>query len=237
VSGLGPIRAAAFAILLLGLLSTGLASPSTGRGADRDCGDFRTQGEAQRYFVSRGGPHSDPDRLDGDGDGIACDALPCPCLRGTPGPAGGRPQRIAARVTHVVDGDTLDVRAFGARREHYSVRLIGIDTPEKYFGIECGARPASRAMHRRAPRGTRVVLITDPTQDTFDRYGRLLAYVQRRRDGRDLNRSQVRSGWASVYVYESPFRRVASYRHAASRARAGDLGVWGRCGGNFHQPI
>jgi Excalibur calcium-binding domain len=46
------------------------AAPATA--ADRDCSDFDNQAEAQDYFIDRGGPDSDPDRLDGDGDGIAC---------------------------------------------------------------------------------------------------------------------------------------------------------------------
>jgi hypothetical protein len=40
--------------------------------ADRDCSDFENQRQAQDYFVDRGGPAQDPDRLDGDGDGMAC---------------------------------------------------------------------------------------------------------------------------------------------------------------------
>jgi hypothetical protein len=40
--------------------------------ADRHCSDFDNQAAAQRHFVDRGGPESDPDSLDGDGDGIAC---------------------------------------------------------------------------------------------------------------------------------------------------------------------
>ena len=40
---------------------------------DRDCGDFESQGEAQRYFEALGGPAEDPDELDGDGDGMACE--------------------------------------------------------------------------------------------------------------------------------------------------------------------
>ena len=49
---------------------------------DRDCSDFDTQPEAQRFFEanrsdssqgdSRGGPHG----LDGNGDGVACESLP-----------------------------------------------------------------------------------------------------------------------------------------------------------------
>jgi endonuclease YncB( thermonuclease family) len=45
-------------------------------GPDRDCSDFRTQAEAQRFFEAAGGPARDPHRLDGDGDGLACEGLP-----------------------------------------------------------------------------------------------------------------------------------------------------------------
>jgi micrococcal nuclease len=43
---------------------------------DKDCPDFATHAEAQKYFEAKGGPASDPDRLDADHDGSACDALP-----------------------------------------------------------------------------------------------------------------------------------------------------------------
>jgi micrococcal nuclease len=49
---------------------------SGGGGGDRDCSDFSTQQQAQDYFESNGGPASDPDRLDGDGDGEVCESLP-----------------------------------------------------------------------------------------------------------------------------------------------------------------
>ncbi len=45
-------------------------------GADRDCGDFTTQAEAQGFFISCGGPTSDPHKLDGDKDGSVCESLP-----------------------------------------------------------------------------------------------------------------------------------------------------------------
>lgn len=40
---------------------------------NRDCSDFEIQEEAQRYFEALGGPVEDPDELDGDGDGVACE--------------------------------------------------------------------------------------------------------------------------------------------------------------------
>ena len=43
---------------------------------DRNCGDFDTWQEAQSFFISEGGPSQDPHRLDGDGNGVACQSLP-----------------------------------------------------------------------------------------------------------------------------------------------------------------
>ena len=80
----------------------------------------------------------------------------------------------------------------------------------------------------------RVRLVGDPTQDARDRYGRRLAYVVLRGSGADLGERQVRAGWAEVYVFDRPFRRVRRYRHAAGAARAADRGVNGRCDGDFH---
>ncbi|KKR16434.1 MAG: hypothetical protein UT44_C0015G0013 [Candidatus Levybacteria bacterium GW2011_GWA1_39_32] len=45
-------------------------------GGDKDCGDFATHAEAQSFFISQGGPGSDPHRLDADHDGFACETLP-----------------------------------------------------------------------------------------------------------------------------------------------------------------
>jgi micrococcal nuclease len=52
---------------------TGSYDPS---GPDRDCPDFSTHAEAQAFFEAAGGPASDPHRLDGDDDGVACEKLP-----------------------------------------------------------------------------------------------------------------------------------------------------------------
>lgn len=43
-------------------------------GPDRDCGDFASQSEAQAFYEAAGGPAADPHRLDGEGDGLACEA-------------------------------------------------------------------------------------------------------------------------------------------------------------------
>jgi len=41
-----------------------------------NCDDFTTQEEAQRFFIKAGGPSDDVNGLDGDNNGVACQALP-----------------------------------------------------------------------------------------------------------------------------------------------------------------
>jgi endonuclease YncB( thermonuclease family) len=231
----GRLGTAALALLAVGLLSHG--SSGSAAASDRDCSDFANQRDAQSFFLAHGGPGRDPHHLDSDGDGIACESNPCPCDYTSGGGGSRPPERIRARILRVVDGDTLRVRAKGTTRRRYDVRLIGIDTPEKYGGRECGSAKASQAMRLRAPHGLRVRLVTDPSQDLFDRYGRLLAYVVRRSDGADLGKAQLAHGWARVYVFDRPFRRLHAYRRATRGARRSARGVWRLCGGRFHQPL
>jgi len=140
--------------------------------------------------------------------------------------------RKHATVTDIADGDTIEVRQRGRLRD---VRLVGIDTPEVYFGEECGGADASASIRQMLSVGSRVSLVRDPTQDNRDSYDRLLRYIERR--GRDVGRRQIRRGWAKVYVFESPFQRLPSFRRAEARARNADRGVWTHCGGDFHDPI
>jgi endonuclease YncB( thermonuclease family) len=122
-------------------------------------------------------------------------------------------------VTYVVDGDTVDVSLRGGGRER--VRLIGIDTPERGTcqAAEATTRTRSLAL------GKRVVLRGDATQDTRDRYRRLLAYVWLP-GGKDLGYQLVNGGFAKVYVYRSPFQRLSAYRRAEQTATSGGLGLW-----------
>ena len=225
---------------LLGTLGTliclSLAVPTAATAAT--CSDYSNQAEAQRAADTR----------DADGDGIYCEALPCPCAR--PGASSPRPrprpaprprprpkptrqraQVIRARIIEVIDGDTVRVRAFGARRSTYTVRLLGIDTPETRkpgTPIECGGKEATAALlvlsfteptdsdgdgilDQEGGVGRRVTLTTDPTQDTFDRFRRLLAYVETL-DGAQLNVSQIAAGWSETYVFERRFRQYGRFR-------------------------
>jgi|SRR6478609_921751 len=58
------------------------ALPAAASASDKDCADFATQRAAQVFFIKHGGPRYDPDRLDGDDDGRACEDNRCPCYYG-----------------------------------------------------------------------------------------------------------------------------------------------------------
>jgi endonuclease YncB( thermonuclease family) len=244
-------------VLLLAVVACALlAVPSSvASAAGKNCSDFANQAAAQAWLTAYAG---DPDGLDGDADGKACEALPCPCATAgspaTPPPSSpppvapadplpARPQTILkaveakARITSVIDGDTIKVRFPNGAKA--TVRLIGIDTPEtKKPGtpVQCGGRAATARMKKlalRNGRGRSVTITTDPTQDLTDRHGRLLAYVST--SGADFGRAMVSSGWAKTYVYNVGFQRVSSYRAAERSARSARRGVHGRCGGGFHR--
>lgn len=141
------------------------------------------------------------------------------------------------RLLWAVDGDTIRVRVRSGQVA--DVRLLAIDTPEKYatrYGSpnECGSLAASSFLQRH--RGSQVSLVRDPGQDDRDIYDRLLRYVLI--DGTDLGAAEVKRGLAVPYAYENPARRHGRYRAlAASAARAG-RGTWGRpCNGDFHSSV
>ncbi len=150
----------------------------------------------------------------------------------------GKVLNVEARVTSVIDGDTLKVKLADGTKT--TVRLIGIDTPEtKKPGtpVQCGGRDATARMKRlalRNGRGRTVTITTDPTQGLTDRYGRLLSYVGA--GGTDFGRAMVASGWATTYVYGGvDFQRVRAYRSAQRSARSARKGVYRKCAGSFRR--
>jgi micrococcal nuclease len=129
------------------------------------------------------------------------------------------------RVTHVVDGDTLDVDAPDGPNAHTRVRLWGVDTPEtvkpdtpvQHFGPEASAFTRRCAMEK----GVRLEL--EPSQ-TRDKYGRLLAYVYLP-DGRMLNREIVQEGFGFADPrYDHPYK--VEFIRLQDQARRRRLGLW-----------
>jgi micrococcal nuclease len=97
-------------------------------------------------------------------------------------------------ITHVIDGDTIDVAPGIDGTER--VRLIGVDTPEVYGGTEpCG--PEASAFTESRLEGEQVTLAFD--EELYDPYHRILAYVYV--DGQMFNETLVAEGYASVTTY------------------------------------
>ena len=134
----------------------------------------------------------------------------------------------AVRVVRVVDGDTIRV-ALPSGEE--PVRYIGIDTPESVkpgTPVECFAKRAS-AFNERLVAGERVRLVRDVEER--DRYGRLLAYVYRERDGLFVNAELVRRGYATVATFPPNVAHERDFRRLANRARLSGRGLWSECVG------
>jgi micrococcal nuclease len=129
-------------------------------------------------------------------------------------------------VVDVVDGDTIKVDINGAI---YTVRYIGIDTPETVHPtvpIEWMG-PESSAANKDLVAGKEVVLERDVSET--DQYGRLLRYVWI--DGGDawllVNLELVRLGFANASTWPPDVAYQELFRDAEADARDAGVGLWG----------
>lgn len=129
----------------------------------------------------------------------------------------GAPTMPSGTVERIKDGDTLLLT------DGRTVRLLGIDTPEKG---RCWAQEATNALATMVPPGSPITLTQDPTQDQLDKYGRTLAYVDSPTTG-DAGENLLRQGAAKAYVYRGrPVMRAPTYAQAEQQARQNALGIW-----------
>jgi micrococcal nuclease len=152
----------------------------------------------------------------------------------------GQEKTSSYRVTEVVDGDTVDVIRIG---EADTVRVLGIDTPEKYgevhpreFGLENSsqsrnclrtvAENASNLVQNRIS-GREISVVQDPRSDERGDYGRLLAYIEY--NNTDIGEVLLEKGYARVY--DSSFERKGEYRAIESESIRQNRGIWSEsCG-------
>ena len=139
-----------------------------------------------------------------------------------------------ARVTRIVDGDTVEVEIEevaegpGAGRVVaggvHDVRLVGIDTPESVdprSEVECFGREASAAAGALLA-GQRVRLVKDV--EDVDSFGRLLRYVY---IGDEMaNARLVVNGYATAYTYPPNVRHAGLFVALQREARESDRGLW-----------
>ena len=137
---------------------------------------------------------------------------------------------FTARVTHVVDGDTIDVEL--ADGDDETVRYIGIDTPETVkpgTPVQCGG-PRAHEVNERLVGGRVVTLRFDA--ERRDVYGRLLAYVYLPRPNRRplfVNAELARRGLARTLTIPPNDSFAALFDRLATRAGVRGRGLWGSC--------
>lgn len=135
-------------------------------------------------------------------------------------------------VADVVDGDTVTVEFGAPFNVTETIRLLGIDTPEKPGGPrppECGGEAASAFTRALLPIGTAVMLARD--RETRDVYGRLLAWVLRVDDGTNVNLAIVEGGHATALSIAPNHALRSEVSLAADRARRNQRGFWNECHG------
>jgi micrococcal nuclease len=127
-------------------------------------------------------------------------------------------------VTHVVDGDTIDVNIDG---QISRIRLIGINTPEVVDPrkpVQCFGKEASDKA-KELLTNQNVRLEADSSQDDKDKYGRLLRYVWRE-DGLFYNLEIIKLGFAYEYTYFLPYKYQTEFKAAQNYAKDNKLGLW-----------
>ena len=152
-----------------------------------------------------------------------------------------------AEVLKISDGDTVHILLEGVDE---SVRLIGVDTPEKFSSAkldkDAEASPLSIEEIRELGEGAsaytadllvgREVYVQIGVEER-DRYRRLLAYLYVPRPGGDwtfdgqtftqVNLELARAGWAEPLTIPPNVDFAEEYVAAAREARAAGRGMWG----------
>ena len=123
-------------------------------------------------------------------------------------------------VVDVVDGDTIKV-LLDQDGKTYSIRYIGMDTPEnttqiEYFGAEATAKNSELVY------GKTVTLFKDVSET--DRYNRLLRYVIV--DNIFVNYELVAQGYANVASYPPDISCIPTFQAIEQQASSASLGLW-----------
>jgi len=125
-------------------------------------------------------------------------------------------RREEAAVTHVIDGDTIDVDEGGVP---FRVRYVGMDAPEL-----AGEPMAAEALaaNQKLLEGKKIVMIRD--QSEADRYGRLLRFVFA--GDMFVNLELVRLGMARATPYPPDVSCQAEFEAAQRGALQTGRGLW-----------
>ena len=146
-----------------------------------------------------------------------------PLERGGTDPATTTSNYEVVLVQRIIDGDTFEIEIDGKKQ---SVRIIGIDTPEKKrcFFEESKVKAEELLFNEK------VRLVKDDILGDKDQYGRLLRYVYREKDDLFFNKTMIEQGFAKEYNFKGQgYKFVYEFEIAERLAELQKFGLWFEC--------
>jgi micrococcal nuclease len=147
-------------------------------------------------------------------------------------------------VRKVIDGDTFEIDLKDDKGKYYRVRMLGIDTPEKFESDKLN-RDVNRTKQDKKTlqklgelaseftqnliEGKNVHLVPEKNYEDKDKYGRLLRYVYLE-DGTFVNKKIIEDGYAYAYRRFN-ISRLDEFIKAEKTARETRRGLWGEVEG------
>ncbi len=91
--------------------------------------------------------------------------------------------------------------------------------------MQCFGKEASD-FAKKTLTGESIVLVSDPTQNNRDKYGRLLRYVFMNNGALDFGEYMIANGYAHEYTYDIPYKYQQQYKQAETQAHETGKGLW-----------
>lgn len=147
-------------------------------------------------------------------------------------------------VKRVIDGDTFEMDSKDENGKYLRVRLLGIDTPEKFESAKLD-KDAERTGKdkkviqrlgqmasdyvKKLVEGKKVILEPEPNYEDKDVYGRLLRYIYLE-DGTFINKKIIEDGYGNAFR-KYPVSKLNEIIKAENEARQNNKGLWGELDG------
>ncbi|WP_244929592.1 excalibur calcium-binding domain-containing protein [Nocardioides sp. W7] len=219
----------ALALVLVGVVGFSMVTAAPVQAKDLNCDDFPNQAAAQQNLNDN---PSDPNGLDREGDGIACESLPCPCAGpGDPEPADPEPTKPkpkpkpapVIKVVKVISGELVKVRE--GKRAATTLHLLGANVPDD---DRCRVRAAKKDLRSWIKRGMVVEVFSDKASPNRDADGYPLRHVVRVKGNYDVGGSQVATGFADA-DHRIKYSSKKRYLRWEEKAIARGEGYHGSC--------
>ena len=130
-------------------------------------------------------------------------------------------------MIRIADGDTFTIQK---GNEQVTLRLLGIDTPEKsgpFTEEECYGKEATEVVTNLLE-GQEVRYEIDELSGELDRFGRTLAYVYTE-EGVFINAELVKRGAAQIYKKDTKHKLYEVLVGFEIQAQKEGVGLWSAC--------